>query len=128
MNIKRLIISLSLVCTTCFASAATYTVAGQLGVKTLTLDIKETEAIAPGCDLYVQNFTYYPDFKYIDIGLREVKNCPLDNIAPRSAQLIWNFPFNFAAEKQIFLKINRRTVGTLHIENQNIVFKPRGTK
>ena len=127
MRIKTMATLVTLQFAALGASAASqFEVTGALNNKTLTLQLKETEAVGPACDLYVQKFEYFPDFKFIVLKVNSVKNCPLDSIAPRKADVMWKVPFNFSAQKSIFLKVNNRTVGTLEIQDQSVTFKPRG--
>lgn len=107
-------------------AATQFEVTPSLSNHVLTVMLKETEAVGPACDLYVQKFEYFPDFKFFVMNVNPVKNCPLDNIAPRKAQLMWSVPFNFSAQKSIFLRVNGRTIGTLEIQDQSVTFKPQG--
>ncbi len=107
------------------ANAAEYEVAGHISTKMLTLDLKEKVATKAACDLYVQRFEYLADLKIINVDLAEVVNCPLDNIAARKARLDWNMPFNFSAQKNIYLRVNGLVLGTITINDQSVLFKPR---
>lgn len=126
MNLKQLAMTIMMSLVALAAGAADYEVTGSMNAKIFTIDLKEKEATAAGCDLFVRKFEYYPDFKFMNLIVAEVKECPMDSIAARKAHFDWNMPFNFANQKSIYLKINGRFAGTLMIENQQVTFKPRG--
>ncbi|MEK6773003.1 MAG: hypothetical protein AABY64_03605 [Bdellovibrionota bacterium] len=108
------------------ANASEYEVVGHISTKILTLDLKEKVATKAACDLYVQRFEYLADLKIINIDLSEVVSCPLDNIAARKARLDWSMPFNFSAQKNVYLRVNGLVLGTITINDQSVLFKPRG--